>query len=850
MSDDSDNYMDAASFEGSDIVEDYQSSNPSEAFSDDDVEIEDNEAFIVNEPVKPKKSKFDVDYKVYDINDIISNQQSETEQVCSIFGLQRQDATILLRHFGWNREKLIERYSEDPERILKQVGLAPGTSASAQSDSRASSPVRLKRVKGFTCEICFTGSEDTSTQTLALACGHRFCSDCWKMHCEEKISGQGESRKIECMQGDCQTVMSEQVISQVVPEYIFQRYQTLANKTYVEDNRRGLRFCPGPDCGNVIECQVRGSDLESLIPIVVCKCGQASCFGCSFSGDHRPALCGVTKLWVKKCEDDSETANWISANTKECPRCHSTIEKNGGCNHMTCRKCRHEWCWICMGDWSAHGTSYYNCNRFEDKSGKDARDGQQKSRVSLERYLHYYNRFSNHEQSARLDQELYAKTERKMDEMQRSTSLTWIEVQFVKKAVETVTKCRMTLKWTYAMAYYLDRNSMTELFEDNQADLEKAVENLSELLEKPLDVETIPELRSQMQNATNYVKSRQNILLEDTLQALSLISAAVSAAAINSRQLGDMNGSISSAINAFNGGNQPKQQDTTQQLKDTNSNFDKSDMVTASSSGDEKATPDDPNNIDWKNIHQIAHAQFTDNIKGNVKIKGNWKEPTVVDIDINEGLEEHKRYNYSVNVQRIDDGDCNSAGDILNPVGIPENVICDEKKPEYCKEGDLSGKHGQLKMHSHGSCKEEFRDEYLRFFPQPFSLLGRSVVITDESNTRIACANIISMIDGTQKEKGSFEGTGKTSTYQDDYREPTKTGEGKAQVTPFQDGKTVDSNAVPTKSNPAIKESPSVDPSVAVLEENNSSGALSSSNLPYRFFGLTIVSAMFGAIIL
>lgn len=42
------------------------------------------------------------------------------------------------------------------------------------------------------------------TQTLALSCGHRFCSDCWKMHCEEKINGQGESRKIECMQSDCQ----------------------------------------------------------------------------------------------------------------------------------------------------------------------------------------------------------------------------------------------------------------------------------------------------------------------------------------------------------------------------------------------------------------------------------------------------------------------------------------------------------------------------------------------------------------------------------------------------------------------------------------------------------------------
>lgn len=64
---------------------------------------------------------------------------------------------------------------------------------------------------------------------------------------------------------------------------------------------------------------------------------------------EKPAICVIVKKWLKKCEDDSETANWISAHTKECPRCQSTIEKNGGCNHMTCRKCRHEFCWVCMG---------------------------------------------------------------------------------------------------------------------------------------------------------------------------------------------------------------------------------------------------------------------------------------------------------------------------------------------------------------------------------------------------------------------------------------------------------------------------------------------------------------------
>ena len=29
----------------------------------------------------------------------------------------------------------------------------------------------------------------------------------------------------------------------------------------------------------------------------------------------------LIKKWIKKCDDDSETSNWISANTKECPKC-------------------------------------------------------------------------------------------------------------------------------------------------------------------------------------------------------------------------------------------------------------------------------------------------------------------------------------------------------------------------------------------------------------------------------------------------------------------------------------------------------------------------------------------------
>lgn len=45
----------------------------------------------------------------------------------------------------------------------------------------------------------------------------------------------------------------------------------------------------------------------------------------------------LLKLWLKKCNDDSETSNWINANTKECPKCHVSIHSpyhsNNDCDY-------------------------------------------------------------------------------------------------------------------------------------------------------------------------------------------------------------------------------------------------------------------------------------------------------------------------------------------------------------------------------------------------------------------------------------------------------------------------------------------------------------------------------------
>ncbi len=43
--------------------------------------------------------------------------------------------------------------------------------------------------------------------------------------------------------------------------------------------------------------------------------------------------------WKQKMQDDSETRNWMAANTKPCPKCGKPVEKNGGCNLVVCQ-CR------------------------------------------------------------------------------------------------------------------------------------------------------------------------------------------------------------------------------------------------------------------------------------------------------------------------------------------------------------------------------------------------------------------------------------------------------------------------------------------------------------------------------
>ncbi|KAG8934442.1 hypothetical protein FRC03_003431 [Tulasnella sp. 419] len=141
-----------------------------------------------------------------------------------------------------------------------------------------------------------------------------------------------------------------------------------------------------------------------------------------------------------------------------------------------------------------------------------------------------------------------------------------------------------------------------------------------------------------------------------------------------------------------------------------------------------------------------GHIEFTGRLDG----KG-----TFVKIWVLEGLTKDPsigpEYSYHIHTNPIgDDGDCAKALGHLDPLQLTDSLLCNPDYPEYCQEGDLSGKHGKLKGTDDGSVSSHgYNDDYVRFFPEDLSILGRSVVIHAANKTRIACGNIISTIDGT-----------------------------------------------------------------------------------------------------
>lgn len=164
-----------------------------------------------------------------------------------------------------------------------------------------------------------------------------FCSDCYLNYLKEKINNNQVS-KITCLEHTCSVELDEEFIISHLngDENLIKKYKKfkIRNQVLTDPN---VKFCPIKDCESYAK-------KEGDNKYVTCLEGHKFCFICSKPWHGR-----------KKCQDeiDKDFKKWKKNKViKRCPRCKMWVEKNYGCNHMTCAECHYQWCWLCGGKYS------------------------------------------------------------------------------------------------------------------------------------------------------------------------------------------------------------------------------------------------------------------------------------------------------------------------------------------------------------------------------------------------------------------------------------------------------------------------------------------------------------------
>ncbi|KAJ7993397.1 hypothetical protein DPEC_G00272010 [Dallia pectoralis] len=215
-------------------------------------------------------------------------------------------------------------------------------------------------------------------------CGHIYCNECMSEFFTVQIE-EGNIHGLICPEPDCTSTATPSLVRQLVGLELFTRYDRLLLQATL-DRMADVKYCPRLSCASPVIL-----DPDSLAAVCP-RCRYAFCTLCSktyhgalncqlpvnatTSTDSSYAelprtAAGLQALWddyhsgsverkgvlekrygkhiLELALEEALNANWKDINSKNCPSCGVAIQKNGGCNKMTCATCGQNFCWLCLG---------------------------------------------------------------------------------------------------------------------------------------------------------------------------------------------------------------------------------------------------------------------------------------------------------------------------------------------------------------------------------------------------------------------------------------------------------------------------------------------------------------------
>lgn len=230
--------------------------------------------------------------------------------------------------------------ADQPTPLMQSMALAARFKAAAMARNKnkpAAQPNSGKGEKGKECDICMGDLEE-----ITLTCDHKCCANCLNTMIDIALreKSTAELRCIHCKKrklnfDDMSRITNDREKMNGLLEILL--HETLAIDAHAKQ-------CPTANCKNVF------CNDDSFIEIIRCPgCNETYCRQCCHSHSVKQT-CEKAKVERERDAKNgtSATAQWLKQNTKPCPKCNTAIEKNEGCNHMTCSKCRYEFCWKCL----------------------------------------------------------------------------------------------------------------------------------------------------------------------------------------------------------------------------------------------------------------------------------------------------------------------------------------------------------------------------------------------------------------------------------------------------------------------------------------------------------------------
>ncbi|KAF2164965.1 hypothetical protein M409DRAFT_56313 [Zasmidium cellare ATCC 36951] len=174
------------------------------------------------------------------------------------------------------------------------------------------------------CAIC---ADDLPLKSFPPRLGHRThnqrhstCTACWQHHLTSEIASK-PSTQIRCPQ--CPYALQEPDIKAHVTPATYTAYldKVLLETLQADPNYRTCRrrYC--------VRCEV---------PM------------------HKGVTCEEFQGQLRRRQDQEEKTSreFLEGYAKTCPECGVRIRKDGGCDHMTCKRCKHEFCWLCFASYN------------------------------------------------------------------------------------------------------------------------------------------------------------------------------------------------------------------------------------------------------------------------------------------------------------------------------------------------------------------------------------------------------------------------------------------------------------------------------------------------------------------